>query len=154
MHRRATTLLVLFAALQALAPAPARAQWRATGPLAAIPVVKDCNETGGDVAVARLDPPTIYVCPHVMALVRKKTPGAEQFYLVHEYGHVVQGTADEALADCWAARELARTASGRRIVEAAVEHFRQRGSEYSPRYGTPIARAERIRACADEAPSR
>ena len=126
------------------------AQWVPTGTLAAVPVVQDCNETGGDVAVSRLDPPTIYLCQRVANLVRKKNPGAEHFYFVHEFGHVAQGTSDEAAADCWAARELAKAPNGRRFLTAAIEHFRQRGSDYSPRYGSPAERAERIRSCAEE----
>ena len=128
----------------------AHAQWVPSGALAAVPVVRDCTETGGDVAVSRLDPATVYLCQNVMNLVRKKNPGAEHFYFVHEFGHVAQATADEAAADCWAARELARAPNGSRYLNAAIEHFRQRPNEYSPRYGTPTGRAERIRACAEE----
>ena len=51
---------------------PVRAQWVPSGPLAAVLVVQDCTETGGDVAVSRLDPPTVYLCPTVVRLVRKK----------------------------------------------------------------------------------
>lgn len=80
------------------------AQWVPTGALAKVPVVRNCNETAGDVAATRPDPPTIYLCQRVMGLVRQKYPGAEHFYLVHEFGHVAQGTADEALADCWPRR--------------------------------------------------
>lgn len=128
----------------------AHAQWVPSGALAAVPVVRDCNETGGDVAVSRLDPPTVYLCQSVVNLVRKKSPGAEHFYFVHEFGHVAQGTGDEAAADCWAARELARAPNGGRYLNAAIEHFRQRPNETSPRYGTPTERAERIRSCAEE----
>ena len=141
----ATTLAAL---LLALPPIHARAQWVPTGALAAIPVIRDCNETGGDVAVSRLDPPTVYICPTVVALIRKKNPGAEHFYFVHEFGHVAQNTADEAAADCWAARELAKAPHGDRYLAAAIVHFRQRPDDYSPRYGTPAGRAERIRSCA------
>ena len=117
----------------------------ATGALATVPVIRDCTETGGDVAVSRLDPPTVYLCPHVVALVRKKDPGAEHFYFVHEFGHIALNTSDEAAADCWAARELAQARNGSRYLAAAIAHFRQRPADYSPRYGTPNQRAERIR---------
>ena len=122
----------------------------ATGALATVPVIRDCTETGGDVAVSRLDPPTVYLCPHVVALVRKKDPGAEHFYFVHEFGHIALNTSDEAAADCWAARELAQARNGSRYLAAAIAHFRQRPADYSPRYGTPNQRAERIRSCAEE----
>src|SRR3569832_1695744 len=80
--------------------ADAAAQWRPTGGLASVLVVDDCNETGGDVMVSRLDPPTVYACPRVVKLVRKQHPGAEQFFLVHEFGHIALQTPDEAMADC------------------------------------------------------
>ena len=147
LPRASLTILALLAA-----NGTAHAQWRPTGPLAAVPVIRECDETGGDIAVSRLDPPTIYICPRVVELVRRKNPGAEHFYLVHEYGHVALVSGDEAAADCWAARELAKARNGERYLAAAIRHFRQRGDESSRRYGTPVERAERIRSCA-EAPS-
>jgi hypothetical protein len=131
--------------------APVRAQWTPTGPLASVLVVRDCNETGGDVAVSRLDPPTVYLCENVVRLIRRKDPGAEHFYFVHEFGHIALATSDEAAADCWAARELANAPHGGRYLRAAIDHFRRRPDEYSRRYGTPNERAERIRSCAEEA---
>ena len=141
---------VLAALLLLLAAVRAHAQWVPRGALAAVPVVQDCDETGGDVAVSRLDPPTIYLCPTVVKLIRKKYPGAEHFYFVHEFGHIAQGTSDEAAADCWAARELARAPNGGRYLAAVIALLRQRPNARSPRYGTPSERAERIRSCADE----
>lgn len=134
----------------ALAP-PAVAQWRPAGELARVPVVRDCDEVAGDVAATRLDPPTVYVCPRTMALVRRSDPDAEHFYLVHEFGHVALNTADEAAADCWAAQQLAQAANGRRFLVAALAHFRSRPADESRRYGTPAARAARIARCAEEA---
>ena len=130
---------------------PARAQWLPSGPLAAVLVVQDCTQTGGDVAVSRLDPPTVYLCPAVVRLVRKNDTGAEHFYFVHEFGHIALATSDEAAADCWAARELASAPRGERYLRAAIGHFRRRPEQPSARYGTANERAERIRRCADEA---
>jgi hypothetical protein len=141
---------VLAPVLLLVTAARAHAQWVPKGALAAVPVVQDCNETGGDVAVSRLDPPAIYICPIVVKLIRKKNPGAEHFYFVHEFGHVAQDTSDEAAADCWAAKELAKAPNGSRYLIAMIELLRQRPNEYSPRYGTPTERAERIRSCAEE----
>jgi len=141
----------VLAPLLLVAATAAEAQWVPTGDLARVPVIRDCTETGGDVAVSRLDPPTVYLCPHVVALVRKKDPGAEHFYFVHEFGHLALNTGDEAAADCWAARELAQARNGSRYLAAAIAHFRQRPADYSPRYGLPSERAERIRICAEEA---
>jgi len=140
--------LPLLAVLAVLA-GPAEAQWRPRGALAAVPVIRECDETGGDIAVTRLEPPTIYLCPRVVELARKADPGVEHFFLVHEYGHVVLQSGDEAAADCWAARELAKAPNGERYLAAAIRHFRRRGDDASRRYGTPVERAERIRACAD-----
>jgi hypothetical protein len=131
-------------------PRAAPAQWVPSGPLAAVPVVRDCDETGGDVAVSRLDPPTVYLCPQIVRLVRRDDPGAEHFYFVHEFGHIAMATSDEAAADCWAAKELADAPHGSRYLRAAIAHFRRRAPEPSRRYGTPQERAERIRQCAEE----
>jgi hypothetical protein len=148
---RAASLRTAAAALLLLLASPAEAQWVPTGSLAAVPVIRDCNETGGDVAVSRLDPPTVYLCPHVVALIRKSDPGAEHFYFVHEFGHIALNTGDEAAADCWAARELAQARNGGRYLAAAIAHFSRRPDDVSPRYGTPKGRAERIRICAEDA---
>ena len=136
-------------AVLAVLAGPAEAQWRPRGALAAVPVIREGDETGGDIAVTRLEPPTIYLCPRVVELARKADPGVEHFFLVHEYGHVVLQSGDEAAADCWAARELAKAPNGERYLAAAIRHFRRRGDDASRRYGTPVERAERIRACAD-----
>ena len=107
-------------------------------------MIRDCNETGGDVAVSRLDPPTVYLCPHVMALVRKKDPGAEHFYFVHEFGHIALNTGDEAAADCWAARELAHARNGSRYLAAAIAHFRRASGRLQPalRHAEPTRRTD------------
>ncbi|MDQ6639652.1 MAG: hypothetical protein M3Z15_08310 [Pseudomonadota bacterium] len=148
-HRFVAAIL---AAVLLLAQASgASAQWVPSGPLAAVLVVRDCTQTGGDVAVSRLDPPTVYLCPTVIRLIRNKDPGAEHFYFVHEFGHIALATSDEAAADCWAARELANAPHGGRYLRAAIAHFRHRPDEYSRRYGTPSQRAERIRSCAEDA---
>jgi hypothetical protein len=128
----------------------ASAQWLPTGALAKVPVVRDCNETGGDVAVSRFDPPAVYLCPMLEREIRKKNPGAEHFYFVHEFGHVALHTSDEAEADCWAARALAKARNGKRYLAAAIEHFEQRPDEDRAGYGTPRQRAERIRRCAED----
>jgi|SRR4051812_21929523 hypothetical protein len=138
------------AAVLAATPVAVAAQWRPTGRLASVLVVDDCNETGGDVMVSRLDPATVYVCPTVVRLVRKHHPGAEHFFFVHEFGHIALQTSDEAAADCWAARELASVRNGRRALDAAIALFRARARDESQRYGSPQERAERIRRCAEE----
>ena len=69
--------------------------------------------------------------------------------MVHEFGHVAQQTTNEALADCWAAKELVRAPNGSRYLNAAIALFGQRPNEHA-RYGSPAERAERIRGCAEE----
>ena len=151
VNRRRLVAAVAWLVL-AIAGAPAHAQWVPSGTLAAVPVVEDCTQTAGDVAVSRLDPPTVYLCRTVVRLVRQKDPGAEHFYFVHEFGHIALQTSDEAAADCWAAGELAKAPHGDRYLRAAIEHFRRRPDAPSRRYGTPAERAERIRRCAEEVP--
>lgn len=140
----------LFFALGLAAALPAHAQWTPTGALARIPVYRDCDDTGGDVAVSRLAPPAIYVCPAIVRFIRRHDPGAEHFYLVHEYGHIALQTADEAQADCWAARALADARNGARYLDAMLEHLRKRPDEARAGYGTPSDRAATIRRCAAE----
>ena len=146
----ALRLAVLLLLASTFAPG-ARAQWQPSGALKKVLVVDECDETGGDVMVSRLDPPTIYICPRVVALVKKRNPGAEHFFYVHEFGHIALQTSDESLADCWAARALADAPHGRRYLDAAIALFRERPDDASARYGAPSARAERIRSCAEEA---
>ena len=151
MPKRRSVAVVAAALFVVLTVAPAHSQWVPSGPLAAVLVVQDCTQTAGDVAVSRLNPPTVYLCPTVVRLVRHKDPGAEHFYFVHEFGHIALQTSDEAAADCWAAGELANAPHGERYLRAAIEHFRRRPDQPSRRYGTPAERAERIRACAEDA---
>ena len=100
---------------------------------------------------SRLDPPTIYVCPRVVARVRKESAGAEVFFRAHEYGHIALQTSSEVFADCWAARALAGSPGGERAIAAAARLFELRRDEGSTTYGTPGERAARIRSCAAEA---
>lgn len=144
-------LLVVACLIAAPVVAAPEAPWLPRGDLAKVLVVRDCSETAGDAMATRLEPPTIYLCPAVMKLARRQQPGIEPFFLAHEYGHVALQTADEAAADCWAAHELARTGGGRRAIAAAVALFGRRGDQDdSARYGSGIARADRIAACAEQ----
>lgn len=151
MNRRFFASSLLAASTWLLGAAGAHAQWVPTGALKKVPVVRDCSETGGDVAVSRFDPPAVYLCPVLEREIRARHPGAEHFYLVHEFGHVALHTSDESEADCWAAHELARVRNGRRALAAVIALLHDRPDETSPIYGRPIDRAERIRRCADEA---
>jgi hypothetical protein len=118
------------------------------GALAAVPVIRECDETGGDIAVTRLEPPTIYVCPRVVELARKADPGVEHFYLVHEYG-TSPADGDEAAADCWAGARAGEGAERRALPGGGDPPLPRRGEDPSRRYGTPLERAERIRSCAE-----
>jgi hypothetical protein len=67
-----------------------------------------------------------------------------RFYWIHEHGHITLRSSDERKVDCWAAQQLRED---RNTLSAAVKHFRQRGNEYHPRYGTMTERAQRIIDC-------
>jgi hypothetical protein len=148
-RRSRVVVAVTGVALAAFGGADAIAQRVPRGALATVPVVHDCDETGGDVAVSRLDPPAVYVCDRVVRLIRAKDPGAEHFYFVHEFGHIALQTSSESAADCWAARELVAAPNGRRLAhrDCALPLARRR-AERALRLA---ARAERVRSCADEA---
>lgn len=128
------------------------AQWTPKGNLSSIPVIESCAETGGDIAYAKrtLSGPVIYFCKSSADRINALHPDAGHFYYVHEFGHHALNTDDEARADCWAARQLSNAPNGDHYLQAAIRHFRARGSEYNPRYGTATERADRIARCANE----
>ena len=121
--------------------------WRPTGPLERIPVIANCQMTGGDIAVARSDPfrgPLIIYCPQTADRLNRVHPGAGHFYFVHEFAHHALATSDERACDSWAARQLAARPNGDAFLRQAMRHFMSRGQEYHPRYGTMWSRAENI----------
>ncbi|MEA2325523.1 MAG: O-acetyl-ADP-ribose deacetylase [Thermoanaerobaculia bacterium] len=141
---------VVVSALAILGTLGARAfaQWTPRGALAKVPVVENCNATGGDIAVARPGPMIIY-CQARADQLNAQFPGAGHFYYVHEFGHVALNTADEARADCWAAQQLRNVQNGRQVLDAALRHFVSRQNEpVHPRYGPMLQRAQRIANCA------
>jgi len=124
------------------------AQWTPRGTLAQVPVVESCAATGGDIAVVRPGPVIIY-CQAAANQLNAQWPGAGHFYYVHEYGHIALQTADEAQADCWAARELRNAPGGEQTLDAAIRHFIARQNEpVHPRYGPMLQRAQRVANCA------
>ena len=121
--------------------------WKPTGQLASIPVIANCQMTGGDIAVARSDPyrgPVIIYCPQTAAQLNRIHPGAGHFYFVHEFAHHALATSDERACDSWAARQLAGRPNGDAFLRQAMRHFMSRGQEFHPRYGTMWSRAENI----------
>ena len=129
-----------------LVPLSALAQWVPTGSLAAVSTIENCGRTGGDVAVVRNG--TIYYCQAAVNSLNAQWPEVGRFYFVHEYGHLALRTNNERNADCWAAEQLMRAPNGAAIVAVAIEHFRDRGDEFHPRYGTMVSRAQNIERCA------
>jgi hypothetical protein len=146
---RLGTSLGLAVILAVLMGYDASADWRPTEALARIPVIENCAETGGDIAVSRPGP-VIYYCQAAANALNQRWPDAGHFYYVHEFGHQALQSANEAQADCWAAKESAKLPDGQHYLDAAIEHFEDRGPEYHPRYGTAAERAARIRRCATE----
>lgn len=71
-------------------------------------------------------------------------PGASRFFLVHEYGHLAMRSREEAVADEWAARQLAQVPGERGTLRAAVSYFVEEGTLFDPNYGTGFDRAWRV----------
>jgi hypothetical protein len=91
--------LAAAAVLTAMIPfSSGHAQWSPTGPLTNVPLVPNCQQTGGDIAVA--GPGVIFWCPLKAQQINSTVPDAGHFYFVHEYGHIALGTSSEPSADC------------------------------------------------------
>ena len=143
IHRLIKSISILILITLSL---PLYAQWVPTGNLARIPVIENCLQTKGDIAVAV--PGVIFFCQATANRLNSRHPGAGHFYYVHEFGHHALKSSDERAVDCWAAQQLAATRGGGKIIRIAIKHFRSRGNEYQPRYGTMNERAARIARCA------
>jgi hypothetical protein len=114
-----------------------------------VPVMADCNRTRHGVGVS-LQPTlfypngAIFLCPEREREIDRRRPGASRFFLVHEYGHVAMRTRDEAVADQWAARQLAQVPAERGTLRAVLFYFVDEGALFDPLYGTGFARALRV----------
>jgi hypothetical protein len=86
----------------------------------------------------------IFLCPAREREIDARHPGASRFFLVHEYGHLAMRTREEAVADEWAAKQLAAVPSERSTLRAVLLHFVDQGTLFDPLYGTGFDRALRV----------
>jgi hypothetical protein len=127
----------------------ALAQWVPQGTLRSVPVRTDCNMTRNGIGASLL--PTlfypsgaIFLCPEREREIDARRPGAARFFLVHEYGHLAMRSREEAVADEWAAKQLAMVRAERGTLRAVLFYFVDEGTFFDPSYGTGFDRALRV----------
>jgi hypothetical protein len=141
--------MTILAWLSPVGARQAKGQWVPPVELQNVPVFEDCRMTRHGVG-ASLQPNLIYprgaifLCPEREREIDRRHPGASRFFLVHEYGHLALRTREEAVADEWAARQLAAIPSERRTLRSALMHFVDQGRIFDPLYGTGLDRGLRI----------
>jgi hypothetical protein len=86
----------------------------------------------------------IFLCPGREREIEVRQPGASKFFLVHEYGHLAMRSREEAVADEWAAKQLAMVPAERGTLRAVVSYFVDQGTLFDPNYGTGFDRAWRV----------
>jgi hypothetical protein len=124
-------------------------QWVPPVELRKVPVFEDCKMTRHGVGVS-IQPNLIYprgaifLCPERERQIDERHPGAARFFLVHEYGHLALHTREEAVADEWAAKQLAAIPSERGTLRSVLMHFVEQGRVFDPRYGTGLDRGLRV----------
>ena len=62
----------------------------------------------------------IFLCPEREREIDARYPGASRFFLIHEYGHLAMRTREEAVADEWAAKQLAAVPAERSTLRAIL----------------------------------
>ncbi|HYY28197.1 MAG TPA: hypothetical protein VE860_09650 [Chthoniobacterales bacterium] len=138
---------LLFLALAA--PIQSQGQWVPPDSLRAVPVLDDCGMTRHGVGLS-VQPNLVYphgaifMCPEREREIDARHPGASRFFLVHEYGHLAMSSRLEAVADEWAAKQLAQVPTERGTLRAVVLHFVDQGALFDPLYGTGFDRALRV----------
>jgi hypothetical protein len=124
-------------------------QWAPPPELRNVPVLNDCKMTRHGVGVT-LQPTVFYpngaifLCPERERAIDTRHPGASRFFLIHEYGHLAMHTREEAVADEWAAKQLAAVPAERNTLRAVLLHFVDDGVFFDPLYGTGFDRALRV----------
>jgi hypothetical protein len=124
-------------------------QWVPPVELRKVPVFEDCKMARHGVGVS-IQPNLIYprgaifLCPERERQIDERHPGAARFFLVHEYGHLALHTREEAVADEWAAKQLAAIPSERGTLRSVLMHFVEQGRVFDPRYGTGLDRGLRV----------
>jgi hypothetical protein len=129
-------------------------QWIPPAALRQVPVLADCHMTRRGVGVS-LQPTlfyprgAIFLCPERQREIDARRPGASRFFLIHEYGHLAMRAREEAVADEWAARQLASVPGERGTLKAVIFYFVDTGTVFDPLYGTGFDRALRIARAAN-----
>jgi hypothetical protein len=133
----------------ASAPIESRGQWVPPDSLRDVPVLDDCGMTRHGVGLS-VQPNLVYphgaifMCSEREREIDARHPGASRFFLVHEYGHLAMRSRLEAVADEWAAKQLALVPAERGTLRAVVLHFVDQGSLFDPLYGSGFDRALRV----------
>src|SRR3984893_17741153 len=124
-------------------------QWVPPAELRNVPVLEDCKMTRHGIGVA-VHPTVFYpngaifLCPEREREIDARHPGASRFLLIHEYGHLAMRTREEAVADEWAAKQLAMVPAERDTLRAVLSYFVDQGMLFDPLYGTGFDRALRV----------
>ena len=98
-------------------------------------LIANCAATQGGVATATPDG-KIYYCAQRMANIEWKYPGAVDYFILHEYGHIVLQSGNEMQVDCWTAYEfsLMNTKKSNKSIKAAIK-FIKAFKLPDPKYG-------------------
>jgi hypothetical protein len=129
-------------------------QWVPPAALRNVPILVNCQMTKHGVGVS-LQPTlfyphgAIFLCPEREREIDRRRPGASRFFLVHEYGHLAMHTREEAIADEWAAKQLAGVPVEQGTLRAVLLFFVDEGTLFDPLYGTGFDRALRVARAAD-----
>ena len=113
-------------------------------------LIANCGATQGGVATATPDG-KIYYCAQRMANIEWKYPGAVDYFILHEYGHIVLQSGNEMQVDCWTANEFALmdNKESKKSLKAAIK-FIKAFKLPDPKYGgTGDQRALLIEKCAE-----
>jgi hypothetical protein len=116
-------------------------------------LIANCAATQGGVATATPDG-KIYYCAQRMANIEWKYPGAVDYFILHEYGHIVLQSGNEMQVDCWTAYEfsLMNTKKSIKSLKAAIK-FIKAFKLPDPKYGgTGEERALLIENCMKHGP--
>jgi len=111
-------------------------------------LIPHCGMTQGGVATATPDG-KIYYCAQRMADIEYKFPGAGNYFILHEYGHIFLQSGNEKEVDCWTASELAinNSKEAKKILKSAM-NFIKLYKLHDPKYGgTGEDRANLIYNC-------
>jgi hypothetical protein len=124
-------------------------QWVPPAAVRNVPVRADCKMTRHGIGVS-IQPTlfyplgAIFLCPEREREIETRQRGASRFFLVHEYGHLATRSREEAVADEWAAKQLAMVPAERGTLRAAISYFVDEGALFDPNYGTGFDRACRV----------